>query len=344
MAIPRIRRKPSTKQRITNKTESYNLWEIIKYNFITQERLSFLEDYVQDQDLEFLLKGYRELLVKNIDVLKEEMAKRGLDGPDYHEVDAQSQINPQMLSDRQIANESLLLVQGNVDLLTRTLEPVSHDEQLRSILIKDVTEVMNFRDEIVKYLKMNGWLESPTLFPPVATVNIKHQASEKKSAGRSADAGLLQKLKQDTLAIGTLAGITGTVVMHGFSEIWKLLGLAKITTLQVSGAIFIARDQLDTPVGFIISIIVHLMVGSAGGVLLAYYMKYAGKNLYWLKGLALASFMLLGGMGFMVRVMQIMPQMHKETVTVLLHIINYFIYGLVVAYVVARYGELHRQN
>jgi hypothetical protein len=86
------------------------------------------------------------------------------------------------------------------------------------------------------------------------------------------------------------------------------------------------------------------MVGSAGGVLLAHYMKYTGKDLYWLKGLALAGFMLLGGMGFMVHVMQIMPQMDKDTLTVLFHIINYFIYGLVVAYVIARYGELRRQS
>lgn len=344
MGIPRIRRKTPAKQRNANITENYNLWEIIKYNFTAQVRLRFLEDYIQEPDLRLLIKGYDDFLVKNTEALKVEMARRGMEEPDRHTVDTQSLINPQMLSDRQIASESLLLVQGNVDLLTRTLEPVSHDQQLRSILIEDVTQVMDFRDEIVKYLKMNGWLETPTLFPPVATVNIKHLAGEKKSAGGAANAGLLQKLKQDTLAIGTLAGIAGTLIMHGFSILWKYLGLAKVTTMQVSGAILVAPDQLNTPVGLIISIIVHLMVGSAGGVLLAYYMKYTGKDLYWLKGLALSGFMLLAGMGFIVHVMQIMPQMHRDTLTVFFHIINYLIYGEVVAFVIARYGELRRQS
>ncbi|WP_027364121.1 DUF6789 family protein [Desulfotruncus alcoholivorax] len=344
MAISRIRRKTPTKQRNANITESYNLWEIIKYNLTAQERLSFLEDYIQDPDLRLLIKGYDDFLVKNIEAIEKEMARRGLQGPDRHAVDAQSPINPQMLNDRQIACESLLLVQGNVDLLTRTLEPVSHDEQLRSILIEDVTQVMDYRDEIVKYLKMNGLLETPTLFPPVPTVNIKHRAGEKNSAGSPANAGLLQKLKQDTLAIGTLAGITGTVVMHGFSILWNYLGLTKVTTLQVSGAILVAQEQLNTPLGLIISIIVHLMVGSVGGVLLAYYIKYAGKDLYWLKGLALSGFMLLAGMGFIVHVMQIMPQMYKDALTVFFHIINYLIYGQVVAYTVTRYWELRRQS
>jgi len=66
----------------------------------------------------------------------------------------------------------------------------------------------------------------------------------------------------------------------------------------------------------LISILVHFMIGSAGGVLLAYYMKFAGKDFYWLKGLALATFMLVTGMGFTTHILNILPEIHKYILTV----------------------------
>lgn len=150
----------------------------------------------------------------------------------------------------------------------------------------------------------------------------------------------LEDLKlRDTLTIGTIAGVLGTLVMHLLSMLWKSLGLIKITTLQVSATIFLSWDQVNTPIGYIVGAVSHLMIGAAGGVILAYFIRFSGKDYYWLKGLALAGFMALAGMGFIVRILKIAPQMGNDALTNLLHIISYMIYGLVSSYIIAKYSN-----
>ena len=67
--------------------------------------------------------------------------------------------------------------------------------------------------------------------------------------------------------------------------------------------------------------------------------KSSGKDYYWLKGLALAGFMLLLGMGLVQSVLKIVPQLKSDSLTTLAHIISYVIYGLVSSYVIAKYGK-----
>lgn len=144
---------------------------------------------------------------------------------------------------------------------------------------------------------------------------------------------------KDTLTIGTIAGISGTIVMHLLSMVWKSLGIIKITTLQVSAAILLSWSQVNTIYGYLVGIIVHLVIGAAGGVLLAYLLKLSGKDYYWLKGLALAGFMLLIGMGLIVRLLKIAPQMKNDGLTTLMHTLNYVVYGLLSSYIIAKYGK-----
>ncbi|MBS4022865.1 MAG: hypothetical protein KGZ79_10685 [Dethiobacter sp.] len=74
-------------------------------------------------------------------------------------------------------------------------------------------------------------------------------------------------------------------------------------------------------------------------MLLAYFIRFAGKDYYWLKGLALGGFMVLAGMGFVVDLMNLVPEMRESSVTVLFHIITFFVYGLTASYIIAKYGE-----
>lgn len=149
---------------------------------------------------------------------------------------------------------------------------------------------------------------------------------------------IVEKAIHDTFITGVVAGILGTLVLHVLSLLWKYLGFINVTTMQVSGEIFLNPNQINTFAGFIVSILAHFIIGSAGGVLLAYFMKISSYNFYWLKGLGLAGFMLLTGMGLVVNIMGIAPQMKKDAVGVLFHIINYMAYGLVVAYILYKFA------
>ncbi|MFA7467676.1 MAG: hypothetical protein WCY82_05355 [Desulfotomaculaceae bacterium] len=154
---------------------------------------------------------------------------------------------------------------------------------------------------------------------------------------------LVEKAINDTFLTGAVAGILGTIVLHILSLLWLKLGFISITTMQVSGEIFLIPSQINTLAGFWVSIFVHFVVGAAGGVLLAYFMKIAGYDFYWIKGLALAGFMLLMGMGLVVDMMGIAPQMRKDAVGVLFHIISYIAYGLVVAYILYKFANIREK-
>ena len=73
--------------------------------------------------------------------------------------------------------------------------------------------------------------------------------------------------------------------------------------------------------------------------MLAYIIKFSGKDYYWLKGLALAGLMSIFGMGFIVRLLEIVPQMKNDSLTTLLHILNFVIYGLLSSYIIAKYAR-----
>lgn len=155
---------------------------------------------------------------------------------------------------------------------------------------------------------------------------------------------LLEKAAKDTFTTGVVAGILGLLAMHLSSWAWKSAGIIDLTTLQVSAAIFLTPSQIDTLAGTIVGILAHIMVGSAGGVLLAYFIKFSGKEFFWLKGLGLSGFMLLVGMGLIVRIMDITPEMRADSTITLVHFFNYFIYGLVVAYVIYKFGRFGQED
>lgn len=149
---------------------------------------------------------------------------------------------------------------------------------------------------------------------------------------------------RDTLTIGSIAGALGTFVMHIFSILFEKLGLIKITTLQISSAIFLDWSQVNTTMGIVVGAIVHFIIGAAGGVLLAYFIRFSGKDYYLVKGLALAGLMLLVGMGLIMPVIRIVPQIKNEVSTVLFHIVTFFAYGLFTSYIIARYGKFPIKN
>ncbi|HMM21513.1 MAG TPA: hypothetical protein PKA10_12405 [Selenomonadales bacterium] len=155
---------------------------------------------------------------------------------------------------------------------------------------------------------------------------------------------ILAKIKSDTFTIGVIAGILGTAVLHILSVIEKSLGLILMSSMQTSGELFLAPAQVNTPAGLIVSAIAHLMIGSAGAVLLAYFIKITGKPFYWLKGLGLAGLMSLGGMGLVVKIMDVAPQMRSDSTTTMFHIFNFLAYGLTVSYIIYKLMDLHAKQ
>ncbi|HBX24370.1 MAG TPA: hypothetical protein DEF34_12170 [Desulfotomaculum sp.] len=203
-------------------------------------------------------------------------------------------------------------------------KPITERQDLKQILGNENANIESIR---VRY----DYEPAAELAP---AINQTLQAESTKS--------LVEKAVNDTFLTGAVAGILGTIVLHILSFLWLNLGFINTTTMQVSGEIFLTPGQINTLAGFWVSIFVHFVVGSAGGVLLAYFMRFAGYDFYWIKGLALAGFMLLMGMGLVVNMMGIAPQMRHNAVGVLFHIISYIAYGLAVAYILYKFANIRK--
>lgn len=141
---------------------------------------------------------------------------------------------------------------------------------------------------------------------------------------------------KDTFTIGAVAGIIATIAMHLASMIFEAIGLAKMSSLEISARLLLNPAEMDTIMSWTVGALVHLMLGAAGGVALAYFIRFSGKDYYWLKGLGLGGLMLIVGMGLILSIMGI-TELRGEVGTTLAHIIDFSIYGLITSYIIARY-------
>ncbi|MTI83196.1 MAG: hypothetical protein FH756_04670 [Firmicutes bacterium] len=197
---------------------------------------------------------------------------------------------------------------------------------------QDLKNILNNKNASIESVRVRYDYEQAAELAP-AVKSISRATTTKNIA---------EKVAYDTFTTGTVAGVLGTVALHALSLLWSYLGFIDITTMQVSGEIFLNQNQVNTFAGFMVSIFAHFVIGAAGGVLLAYFMKLSGHDFYWLKGVALAGFMLLTGMGLVVDIMRLAPQMRMDAAGVLFHILSYFVYGLIVSYVLYKFAKIRK--
>lgn len=144
---------------------------------------------------------------------------------------------------------------------------------------------------------------------------------------------------KDALTIGAIAGTIGILIIQGISMVLAWLGIIEMTILDVAALLFLNEAQANTAAGMMVGFITHLLTGATGGVILAYIIKFTGDDYYWVKGLALGGIMNLGFMGFAVTLLGIAPEMRTDAVTMLVHIIEQFIFGLISAYIIVKFGR-----
>lgn len=120
-------------------------------------------------------------------------------------------------------------------------------------------------------------------------------------------------LLRDTMTIGTIGGLVGTLAMHITNYVLMSFGLVKITTLQIASALFMDWEQVNTTYGVIVGAINHFFIGAIAGVIIAIVLKYFGKDYYLLKGLGVLGVMYLFAMGFILPLNDIALQIRSDT-------------------------------
>lgn len=149
---------------------------------------------------------------------------------------------------------------------------------------------------------------------------------------------------KDTVTLGTIAGIIGTIPQLLFHLIFTQVGFIKYFAFQLTGSVYMVKELTYTPLGLFIGGFVWLLLGGIIGVITAYLLILTGKDNWWLKGLLVnEGVMFLGVYGIIYTLggAKIVPFDIKTNLIVLL---GSLIYGVTMPYLIIRWRDQEEIN
>lgn len=90
---------------------------------------------------------------------------------------------------------------------------------------------------------------------------------------------------RDRIALGTIAGIFGTIPQLIFNYFSVQLGYSKYYSFQLSSGTYLLKGFTDTTSGFVFGAIVWMFSAAFIGILIVYLLTFTGTDYWWLKGI-----------------------------------------------------------
>jgi hypothetical protein len=147
---------------------------------------------------------------------------------------------------------------------------------------------------------------------------------------------------RDTIAIGALAGVIGSIQISLINLIFSILDFTTTPGWKPFAELFFPKYShsfLGVMVGF---------GGQAGisglwGVLTAYVLRFTEKDYWWLKGMGIGIVSWLTTAGASLRVLDIAKQVYHRPADQLMVPLNLILFEITVAYLVKRFGFFEKE-
>lgn len=142
---------------------------------------------------------------------------------------------------------------------------------------------------------------------------------------------------RDKVALGTIAGLIGTIPQVLINALSVYIGFAKTYDFQLSGSIYLYKELTLTFWGFILGGIVWFSMAIGLGVVTTYFIKVTGKDFWWLKGIIVSNmimYILMYGFFFALEAPKVVPWDVSTNFSIL---IENLIFGLTTSYIIKRY-------
>lgn len=165
MVLPVIGKKPEKKRALVDVVEAYNLWDMLKSRYGAFENLKIWLEYVHDKDLTILMQEYVGNLSKDIKLLERLLSKHSITGPDSHVPGMNTAVNPEIVRDQMIAQNLLVFLQEDIEMLLRAVRTSTTNDGVRAQLIKLTRDAITRIDLMIKYVKAKGWIDIPPIYP-----------------------------------------------------------------------------------------------------------------------------------------------------------------------------------
>jgi hypothetical protein len=142
---------------------------------------------------------------------------------------------------------------------------------------------------------------------------------------------------RDRIALGTIAGLIGTIPGLALNYISVQLGLSKFYSFQLTGSIYLFPGLTDSLFGYILGGMVWLTFGVFLGIAIIYLIEITGEDYWWLKGVVVSfGIMFVGiyGVLYTFGAARIVP---FDIATNMTEAISNIIFGLFTAYLIVKW-------
>jgi len=175
-----IKSKTQQEQQLVNCNEAYNMFDLLSAKYFVVEQVQFWENMAHDMDLKFLLVEYKKFIKKNIKVVEKMMKKYSIKGMDTPPYGVNTSANTEVIYDEMIARQLFTQMQEYIEMFLRAIRTSTTNDDIRQQFTNELVAAIKRLDDIMKYLKLKGWMHQPPLYP-----NVPPDTPERIDAGEA---------------------------------------------------------------------------------------------------------------------------------------------------------------
>lgn len=144
--------------------EAYHLWDHLRVRYFNLQLTQFFEGFAHDVDFRAGMSFAVRTLTQQISKLEQFSLKFEVPLPARPPAIMKVAIDPEVMEDKFMYQQLFLGIDNMVEMHIRALIEITRNDDLRVFFTDLFQNELNIHDNMVKYGKMKGWLQTPPLF------------------------------------------------------------------------------------------------------------------------------------------------------------------------------------
>ncbi|MGE5550492.1 MAG: hypothetical protein ACM3ZC_08165 [Bacteroidota bacterium] len=148
--------------------------------------------------------------------------------------------------------------------------------------------------------------------------------------------------RMDGVLAGTMAGMAATLVKDVPNYSLYRLGWVKLTYWHLAASVFVAREDIGSPLALVVGAAADIIVGGVLGMVLLLIFRHFGRDLWWYKGFVAGNAIWLFGSGLGVGAFcRLVP---LDPIFRLSSLAEHQLYGLTAAFLIWHWTRLEQKR
>jgi hypothetical protein len=144
--------------------EAHSLWALLTTKYHAIDNVQHWLSLTHDMDLKKVLKYFLKDLSEHVLLLEKELKKFSIEGPKLPKKHAKGNNATESMSDEDIAINYYTFLQGMIEKALFALQYSIYHDDVSKFFTKFARHAIEQSDDILKYLKVKGWLELPPVY------------------------------------------------------------------------------------------------------------------------------------------------------------------------------------